>query len=39
MDEEEFRYLAKEKGFGEVEFLEVGPGPEGGSFLFAKKLI
>ena len=28
MNEEEFRNLAKEKGYGEVEFLEVGPGPE-----------
>jgi quercetin dioxygenase-like cupin family protein len=28
MNEVEFRNLAKEKGYGEVEFLEVGPGPE-----------
>ena len=28
MNEEEFRNLAKEKGHGEVEFLEVGRGPE-----------
>ena len=28
MNEEEFRSLVKEKGYGEVEFLEVGPGPE-----------
>ena len=28
MDEEEFRKLAKEKGYGKVEFQEVGPGPE-----------
>ena len=28
MNEEEFRILAKEKGYGAVEFLEVGPGPE-----------
>ncbi len=28
MTEEEFRKLAKEKGYGEVEFAEVGPGPE-----------
>jgi quercetin dioxygenase-like cupin family protein len=28
MNEEEFRNLAKEKGYGEVELLEVDPGPE-----------
>jgi len=28
MNEEEFRNLVKEKGYGEVEFLEVEPGPE-----------
>lgn len=28
MTEEEFRKLAKEKGYGEVEFAEVGPGDE-----------
>ena len=28
MDEEEFRKLAKEKGYGAVEFQEIGPGPE-----------
>ncbi len=28
MDEEEFRNLANEKGYGEVDFLEAGPGPE-----------
>ena len=28
MNEEEFRKLAKEKGYGEVELYEVGPGPE-----------
>jgi len=28
MNEEEFRNLAKEKGYGEVEFQKVGPGPE-----------
>ena len=28
MNEEEFRILAKEKGYGEVEFGEIGPGPE-----------
>lgn len=28
MTEEEFRKLAKEKGYGEVEFAEVAPGPE-----------
>ena len=28
MNEEEFRKLAKEKGYGEVEFLEVETGPE-----------
>ncbi len=28
MNEEEFRKLAKEKGYGEVEFQESDPGPE-----------
>ena len=28
MNEEEFRILAKEKGYGEVEFQEVDSGPE-----------
>ena len=28
MNEEEFRNLATEKNYNEVEFLEVGPGPE-----------
>ena len=28
MDENEFRKLAKEKGYGAVEFQEIGPGPE-----------
>ena len=28
MNEEEFRILAKEKGYGEVELVEVDPGPE-----------
>lgn len=28
MNEEEFRKLAREKGYGEVELYEVGPGPE-----------
>jgi quercetin dioxygenase-like cupin family protein len=28
MNEEEFRNLVKEKGYGEVEFQEVAPGPE-----------
>ena len=28
MDEEEFRKVAKEKGYDEVEFAEVEPGPE-----------
>ncbi len=28
MTEDEFRKLAKEKGYGEVEFAEVEPGPE-----------
>ena len=28
MNEEEFRKIAKEKGYGEVEFAEVEPGPE-----------
>lgn len=28
MNEEEFRKVAKDKGYGEVEFLELGPGPE-----------
>lgn len=28
MTEDEFRELAKEKGYGEVEYAEVGPGPE-----------
>ena len=28
MNEEEFRILAKEKEYGEVEFGEIGPGPE-----------
>ena len=28
MNEEGFRNIAKEKGYGEVELLEVGPGPE-----------
>ncbi len=28
MNEKEFRELAKEKGYGEVEFQEVGSGPE-----------
>ena len=30
MNEEKFRILAKEKGYGEVEFGEIGPGPEEG---------
>jgi quercetin dioxygenase-like cupin family protein len=28
MEEEEFRKLAIEKGYGAVEFQEIGPGPE-----------
>ena len=28
MDENEFRKLAKEKGYGAVEFQEIGPGHE-----------
>ncbi len=28
MNEEEFKNFAKEKGYGQVEFQEVGPGPE-----------
>jgi quercetin dioxygenase-like cupin family protein len=28
MNEEDFRKIAKEKGYGEVEFLEVETGPE-----------
>jgi hypothetical protein len=28
MNEEEFRNLAKEKGYGEIEFQKVDPGPE-----------
>jgi len=28
MNEEEFRILAKEKGYGEVQFQKVGPGPD-----------
>ena len=28
MNEKEFRILAREKGYGEVEFGEIGPGPE-----------
>ena len=28
MNEEEFRQLAKEKGYGEIELKEVSPGPE-----------
>jgi quercetin dioxygenase-like cupin family protein len=28
MNEEEFRKLAKEKGYGEVVFQKIGPGPE-----------
>jgi quercetin dioxygenase-like cupin family protein len=28
MNEEEFRKLAQDKGYGEVKFQKVGPGPE-----------
>ena len=28
MNEEEFRKLAKDKGYGEIEILEVEPGPK-----------
>ena len=28
MNEEEFRKLAKEKGYGEIEFQKVDPGPD-----------
>ena len=28
MNEEEFRNLAKEKGYGEIEYQKVDPGPE-----------
>jgi quercetin dioxygenase-like cupin family protein len=28
MNEEEFRILAKEKGYGEVELIEASPGPD-----------
>jgi len=28
MNEEEFRNLAKEKGYGEIGFQKVGPGPK-----------
>ena len=37
LTEEEFRKLAKERGYGEIEFAEIGPGAEGGLLLFTKK--